>query len=218
MAPQLFDEKRSCLASPLTRKLAQLVPLTADEFAVLRILQWATTADTKFSLSHVLAISSAFFANALYSITALTDCVVSAIPFAHLLSFFETNPRLAATIFWSFSCEAAMYAEHLIDVGRRSALERVAHFLLELLTGLQTIALAEERSYHMSLAQELIGDALGLSVPHVNRTLKQLREQDLVAIESQRAVIKNVEALSRLADFERTNLSRFHLRDQFAKS
>jgi len=81
MAPQLFDEKRSCLASPLTRKLAQLVPLTADEFAVLRILQWATTADTKFSLSHVLAISSAFFANALYSITALTDCVVSAIPF-----------------------------------------------------------------------------------------------------------------------------------------
>jgi len=111
-----------------------------------------------------------------------------------------------------------MYAEHLIDVGRRSALERVAHFLLELLTRLQTIALAKNAPITCRLAQELIGDALGLSVPHVSRTLKQLREQDLVAIESQRVVIKDVEALSRLADFERTNLSRFHLRDQFAKS
>ena len=48
--------------------------------------------------------------------------------------------------------------------------------------------------------------------------LKQLREEDLVAIEGQRVVIKDVEGLSRLADFERTYLSRFQLRDQFVKS
>jgi len=256
MAPQPSQARQPCLATPLTRKLAQLVPLTAGEIAVLRDVQSATRligrnreiisegrkydgllvliegVSIRYRVLHdgrrqVLNIAlpgdfigfpGCFFEHALYSITAMTDCVVSAIPFAQLLGFFETRPRLAAAIFWSFSCEAAMYAEHLIDVGRRSALERVAHFLLELLTRLQTIGLAEERSYHMPLTQELIGDALGLSVPHVSRTLKQLREQDLVAIESQRAVIKNVEALSRLADFERTNLSRFHLRDQFAKS
>ena len=157
-----------------------------------------------------------FFENALYSIAALTDCVVSSIPFAQLLGFFETYPRLAAAIFWSFSCETAMYAEHLIDVGRRSALERVAHFLLELATRLQAIGLADECSYQMPLTQELIGDALGLSVPHVNRTLRQLREENLVAIEGQRVVIKNVEALSRLADFERAYLGRFQLNDLLA--
>ena len=63
----------------------------------------------------------------------------------------------------------------------------------------------------MPLTQELIGDALGLSVPHVSRTLKQLREDDLVAIEGQRVIIKDIEALSRLADFERAYLSRFQL-------
>lgn len=157
-----------------------------------------------------------FFESALYSIAALTDCVVSSIPFAQLLGFFETYPRLAAAIFWSFSCEAAMYAEHLIDVGRRSALERVAHFLLELLTRLQVIGLADERSYQMPLTQELIGDALGLSVPHVSRTLRQLRKEDLVAIEGPRVVIKDVEALSRLADFERAYLGRFQLNDLFS--
>jgi CRP-like cAMP-binding protein len=159
-----------------------------------------------------------FFESALYSITAITDCVVSAVPFAQLLGFFERYPRLAATIFWSFSCEAAMYAEHLIDVGRRSALERVAHFLLELLTRLQVIGLADECSYQMPLTQELVRDVLGLSVPHVSRTLKQLRDEDLVAIEGQRVVIRNVEALSRLADFERAYLGRFQLNDLFAKT
>ena len=254
MAPQLLNERQHCLATPLTRKLGQYVPLSADEIAILRDLQSATrlvgrnreiiSEGRKYEALFVLiegisiryrvlhdgrrqilnitlpgdfiGFPGCFFENALYSIAALTDCVVSSIPFAQLLGFFETYPRLAAAIFWSFSCEAAMYAEHLIDVGRRSALERVAHFLLELATRLQAIGLADECSYQTPLTQELIGDALGLSVPHVNRTLRQLREENLVAIEGQRVVIKNVEALSRLADFERAYLGRFQLNDLLA--
>ena len=87
-----------------------------------------------------------FFENALYAITALSDVVVCPVPFAVLIGLFEHRPRLAATIFWSFACEAAIYAERLIDIGRRSAIERVAHFLLELLTRLRTVGLADENS------------------------------------------------------------------------
>src|SRR5215469_12101455 len=112
---------------------------------------------------------------------------------------------------------AGLSIRHLIDVGRRSALERVAHFLLELLARLQAIGLADECSYRMPLTQELVADALGLSVPHVNRTLKKLREENLVAIEGHKVVIKNVQALGRLADFEKTYLSRFQLKGLFAK-
>ena len=65
-----------------------------------------------------------------------------------------------------------MYAEHLIDVGRRTAIERVAHFLLEMQTRLQAIGLADERSYRLPLTQELLADALGLSVQYVNQTLR----------------------------------------------
>jgi Crp-like helix-turn-helix domain/CBS domain len=90
--------------------------------------------------------------------------------------------------------------EHLIDVGRRSALERVAHFLLELLMRLQVVELADERSYQMPLTQELLGDALGLSVPHVNRTLRQLHDDGPVAIEEQQVTIRDVDALSVLAN------------------
>jgi CRP-like cAMP-binding protein len=102
--------------------------------------------------------------------------------------------------------------------GRRSALERVAHFLLELLTRVQAIGLADERSYQMPLTQELIGDALGLSVPLVCRSLRQLCEDDLVAVQGQRVMIKDIEALGTLAYFERTYLSRFQLKELLAKS
>jgi len=152
-----------------------------------------------------------FFESALYSVTALTDAVVSSVPLTMLIGLFERSPRLAAAIFWSFACEAALYAEHLIDVVRRSALERVAHFLLELLTRLQVVGLADERSYQMPLTQELIADALGLSVSHVSRTLRQLPEDGLLAIEEQRVVIKDIDALSALADFEKAYVSRFRL-------
>ena len=152
-----------------------------------------------------------FFERALYSISALSDTVVSRVPVSRLLRCFETHPRVAATIVWSFAREAAMFAEHLIDVGRRSALERVAHFLLELLTRLQFVELADERSYRLPLTQELIGDALGLSVPHVNRTLRQLRDDGLVTLEDHRVVLNDIEALSMLADFEPSYLSRFSM-------
>jgi CRP-like cAMP-binding protein len=159
----------------------------------------------------LIGFPASFFETALYSVTALSDANVSWIPFTGLFALFQNHPRLAATLFCSFSCEAAMYAEHLIDVGRRSARERVAHFLLELLTRLQAIGLADERSYRMPLTQELIGDALGLSVPHVNRTLRQLREDGLVGIDGPIVVIHDIEALAALADFEKGYLSRFRI-------
>ena len=159
-----------------------------------------------------------FFENALYSIAALGDCTVSPVPFTRLLGLFETHPRLGAVIFWSLSCEAAMYAEHLIGVGRRSALERVAHFFLEMLTRLQAIGLADEHSFRLPLTQEVLADALGLSVQYVNQTLRQLREDGLVNVERQRVTILDAEALGALADFERTYLNRFRIAEFSAEN
>ena len=98
---------------------------------------------------------------------------------------------------------------------RRSALERVAHFLLELLVRFQSIGRGDECSFTMPLTQELLADALGLSVPHVNRTLRQLRDDDLVRIDAHRVIVRDVEALSALADFDRSYLGQFRPVDLF---
>jgi CRP-like cAMP-binding protein len=151
-------------------------------------------------------ITSCRFESALYSIKALTPVTASPIPVAKLLGLFDSNPRLAAELFWSLAGDGAILAEHLITVGRLPAQERVAHLLLELLVRLQGIGLADEHSYRLPLTQEMISDALGLSIPYVNRVLRQLRMAGLVRIDDQRIVIEDVEALSDLANFERTYL------------
>jgi CRP-like cAMP-binding protein len=151
-------------------------------------------------------VPGCFFDGALYSVKALTDAQIAMIPLARLFALFDTQPRLAAKLLWSFSCEAAVYAEHLIQVGRRTAVERVAHFLLELLARLQVIGLADERSYCIPLSQEVIGDALGLSLPYVNRVLRQLADDGLVTIREHKVVVHDIDGLSALADFERSYL------------
>jgi CRP-like cAMP-binding protein len=159
-----------------------------------------------------------FFENALYTITALGECTASSVPFTRFLHLFQSHSRLGAAIFWSLSCETAMYAEHLIGVGRRSALERVAHFLLEMLARLQAIGLADQTSYRLPLTQELIADALGLSVQYVNQTLRQLREEGLVNIERQLVTILNLDGLATLADFERGYINRFRIAELAAEN
>ncbi len=152
-----------------------------------------------------------FFQKAQYAVTALTDTVVSPIPHVRLVTLLNDHPSLAAKVFWSFATEAAMYVEHLTNIGRRSASERVANFLLELLTRLRLIGMADECSYRLPLTQEQISDALGLSAPHLNRTLRELRADDLIDIQDRRVIIKDIQALHALAGFRGYHFDRFHL-------
>jgi CRP-like cAMP-binding protein len=160
---------------------------------------------------------SCFFATALYSVKALTQMEISPIPLPKLIGLFDSHPQLASKLFGLFACEATILAEHLIAVGRRSALERVAHLLLELLVRLRLIGLADERSYRLPLTQEMISDALGLSIPYVNRVLQQLRHDGLVTIKDQLVVIENMEELSALADFDQLYLQPLSIAELLAE-
>ena len=151
-------------------------------------------------------VMSCRFDSALCSVKTLTAGTIAAIPLPALVAFSEAQPRAAAKLFWSFGCEAAILAEHLIAVGRRSARERIAHLLLELHSRLARIGLAGERSYRLPLTQEIISDTLGLSIPYVNRVLQELRQQKLVTIKDQWVVIENFDELAALADFEHAYL------------
>jgi CRP-like cAMP-binding protein len=151
-------------------------------------------------------VQSCRFEKALYSVRTLTPAVVAPIPVQQLIDLFDSHPRLAARLFWGFSCESTMLAERLVTVGRRPARARVAHFLLELLARLQALGLADDRSYRLPLTQEMIGDALGLSIPYLNRVLHDLRDDGLVHIRDQWVCIDDLEELIAIADFEHTYL------------
>ena len=67
-------------------------------------------------------------------------------------------------------------------LGRRSAYERIAHLLCEMALRFRAVGLTEDHSYKMPVTQAELGDALGLSTVHVNRTLQELRGNDLISL------------------------------------
>lgn len=191
------------------RRYDQLFILCSGVVSRYKVLQ-----DGKRQVLHLglpgdlIGLPSCLFDVAVNSVSALTDVVLSPVTFVKLFSLFARFPRVATALFWSSECEAAMYGEHLVNLGRRSAYERLAHLVLEMLVRLRAAGLADDVSYTLPLTQELMADVLGLSVPHVNRMIRNLRDEGLATIEGQRVVIHDIASLSALAGFEERYLSR----------
>jgi len=95
-----------------------------------------------------------------------------------------------------------------VNAGRRSPLERVAHFLLETHFRLKAVGCASEDSFDLPFSQETIGDAVGLSAPHVNRMLSELRHQGLIGTQNHTINILDRAAMQILAEFEPSYLER----------
>jgi len=137
-----------------------------------------------------------------HSFSALTDATVSRISAASMREVFTEYPRLGAAILWATSRDEAMVVEHLVNIGRRSAIGRMAHFFLELYDRLELVGLAGDHAFACPLNQNVLADALGLSTIHVNRVLRQLRERGLLTLKNHRVVIHDPRALKELGGYE----------------
>ena len=92
--------------------------------------------------------------------------------------------------------------EHLVNMGRRNAHQRIAHFLLEICSRMDFAGLGKDGHDRCPLTQDHLADALGLTSIHVNRVLRQLRERKLVSLEKGTLHIQDFSKLSELAAFD----------------
>lgn len=150
----------------------------------------------------IVGLNSLFLQTSDQSIEALTDSIVSEIGRGQLLSAMRQSPRLAEAVMWSFARDEAIIAQHLANLGRRSALARTAHFLLELGFRLQETGTATALGYDCPLSQQLLADALGLTSIHFNRILRYLREKELLLFSAGAVEFLNQPALTQLAGFD----------------
>jgi CRP-like cAMP-binding protein len=90
--------------------------------------------------------------------------------------------------------------DHLVRLGRQTAYERMAHLLLELHARLTEIGEARGDSFNLPVKQEVLADALGLSLVHVNRTLQQMRRDRLVDMRGAQMTFLDRGALEAAAD------------------
>ncbi len=138
-----------------------------------------------------------------HSIQTLTDARVCIFPRNRVLALFKAHPDMAIRLSTMISRDVAMAHERLTSVGRRSALERVSYFLLELFYRVRLRHPEPVGStISLPLTQEHIGDALGLTSVHVNRTLRELRQQDLIKIAKRTLHVLDPDRLADIAGFE----------------
>ena len=137
-----------------------------------------------------------------HNIMALTPCRIAPVPHDRLTRITEEHPHLARMYWFSTNLDAAIHREWEVSLGRRSAISKTAHLFCELHVRLGLVGLADEASYDLKLTQVDIAECLGLTAVHVNRTLRDLREQGAVEFNKGRVTIGDMTKLRRIAEFE----------------
>lgn len=150
----------------------------------------------------VIGLRSILLRTSDHSFSALTDAVVNPVEVSRMLRVFSEFPHVGAAILWATSRDEAITVEHLSSVGRRSAIERTAHFFLELCGRLRLVGLATETEFACPLSQSVLADALGLSTIHVNRVLRDLRDAKLLTFQDHKVMIHDRIELMALAGYE----------------
>lgn len=153
-----------------------------------------------------LGLRSILFRTADHTIEPVTTVEASEIHASDLLTAFAQTPRLATAVLWAASRDEAMVVEHLVNIGRRNAVERTAHFLLELGARLKLVGLGTTAGYACPLSQNMLADALGLSAVHINRVLRELREEGLMTFKKGHVSFVDFDRLVAAVDFDKTYL------------
>ncbi len=162
----------------------------------------------------VAGLHSLFTPYALHDVTAITRVEVYEIN-AHLLAeAIARDPGLAPFLLWLSTGKFAVAAERLTDLGRRTALERTAHFILELATRMRLAGIGTEFAFPCPMTQSLLGDALGLTSVHVNRMMRELRVAGLAHHHCGWVRLLDKKKLADLAKFDSTYLDCANLMDK----
>ena len=156
----------------------------------------------------VVGIPGSFFERAHYSVVAITELRLQICSITDFVDLCYRRPQFALALSWLAVQEAVSYGEHVVDIGRRTPLERMAHFLMELHVRLSLVGRARGLSFELPFSQELMADALGLSVPHVNRMLARLRTDGLISVIDRHVKFHDIESLRLLAHFQSPDITR----------
>jgi len=137
-----------------------------------------------------------------HSVGALSDCRIVTFPHEKLQHITEAWPHLTRMLWLMTLIDAAMHREWLVAMGRRNALEQMAHLLCELYVRLGIAGLVTDDAFVFPITQTELGDALGLSAVYVNRVLQQLRGEGLITWQGQMVRVLDWPRLQRIAEFD----------------
>lgn len=143
-----------------------------------------------------------------HSLGAITRLSVADISRDDMDALTTNHPRVTQSLWWESLVQSAIQREWTLNIGQRTAYERIGHLLVELFLRLRSVKLTNGTSCDFPLTQTDLADATGLTAVHVNRTLQELRHEGLIVLERKRLTIPD---LQRLMDAAMFNPNYLHL-------
>lgn len=130
-----------------------------------------------------------------HDVATMTAATVAIIRHEQLDAIIEEQPQLARKLWFSTLIDAAIHRAWLFRLGRLDAMGRVAHFLCETNARLFSAGLSDGRRFALPLTQSDIAEICGLTNVHVNRVMRQLREDNVCVFRSSLVEILDVDRL-----------------------
>ena len=140
------------------------------------------------------------------SLGTLTPAKVAFIRHEAINELCEQHFRIARALWRQTLIDAAIFREWVVNVGRREALNALAHLMCEFVVRMRAVGLAEDHQCELPMTQAELGDAMGISTVHVNRTLQELRAAGLIRLTGARLTVLDWNRLKEVGEFDPTYL------------
>jgi len=136
-----------------------------------------------------------------HSTEALSPISLCVFERTELMTLYNSHPPLAFDLTWIAAREERILDEHLLSIGRRSAIERAAYLIAYLYQRASALRLFNG-SKVIPITQQHVADTLGLSVVHTNKTLKKLAERGLILWQERGCNVLDVKKLAEIAGWD----------------
>lgn len=136
-----------------------------------------------------------------HNVGAITTLKVAEVPREEFEALLETHPQVMRALWREEQVTLAVQREWTLNVGQRTAMERISHLFCELFLRLGAVGMTRGESCDFPLTQVDIADATGLTAVHVNRTLQELRRTGLIELQGRRLTIPDMDGLRSVAMF-----------------
>lgn len=137
-----------------------------------------------------------------HDVATMTAATVAIVHHSKLDALFAGMPQLERKLWFSTLIDAAIHRAWLFRLGRLDAIGRVAHFLCETNARLVSAGLSDGRRFALGITQADLAEICGLTNVHVNRVMRQLREEHLCVFRSSLVEIPDPGRLAARAQFD----------------
>jgi len=145
-----------------------------------------------------------------HSISAITPVKYARLAPKEFEDISDAHPKLLRALWWESLVTDSIQREWLVSVGQRDALESVAHLACELFLRLKTVGMCAGNRCDFPLTQVDIADALGMTQPHVSRTISELNKTGVATLRRGMLEVTDLNKLKKLAVFNSNYLHHLH--------